>query len=79
MSPEVIAAYDALRLAGYNVVASGSNRRKYKLVCVDPVIALADDDDSVEVCQTASLGKENNKRSKITKATAKKTARGGGG
>ena len=79
MSPEVIAAYDALRLAGYDVVASGSNRRTYKLDRVDPVIALADDDDSVEVCQTASSGKENNKRSKITKATAKKTARVGGG
>ena len=75
MSPEVTAAYDALRLAGYDVVASGSNRRKYTY----HVIALADDDDSVEVCQTASSGKENNKRSKITKATAKKTARVGGG
>ncbi len=58
-------------------VVASSNRRKYKLVCVDPVIAIADNDDSVEVCQTASSGKENNKRSKITKATAKKTARGG--
>jgi hypothetical protein len=57
MSPEVIAAYDALRRAGYDVVASGSNRRTYKLVFVNPVIALADDNDSVEVCQTASSGK----------------------
>ena len=59
-------------------VVASSNRRKYKLVRVDPVITIADDDDSVEVCQTASSGKENNKRNKITKATAKKTARGGG-
>jgi hypothetical protein len=79
ITPEVIDAYDALRLAGYDVVASGSQRRKYKLVRVDPANALANDDDSVEeVCLTASSGKENNKRSKTTKATAKKTARVGG-
>jgi hypothetical protein len=60
-------------------VVASSNRGKYKLVRVDPVVAIANDNDSVEVCQTASSGKENNKRSKITKATAKKTTRVGGG
>ena len=81
-SREVDAAIDALHLAGYDVIKNsrGNHRRKYKLTRIDPANALtadlvSDDDDLVVMCPTASSGKENNKRSKVTKTAAKKTAR----
>ena len=85
-SREVDAAIDALHLAGYDVIKNsrGNHRRKYKLTRIDPANALtvnlvSNDDDLVVMCPTASSGKENNKRSKVTKTAAKKTARMDGG
>ena len=86
---EVDAAINALHLAGYDVAASdrGNHRRKYKLIHADTRASaealandpVSDNDDPAVICLSASSGKENNKRSKTTKTTVKKTARMEGG